>query len=390
MPRISPCQCGHRVAYHHAYAECQISGCSCEQYDNGCEHPHPALHLIPAQELYCNQCQARVAKPWELCDDCGLRLDEHSPTDFGNLTCSGFRKPSPTWLLLHPKPIHLPTPTPALKDEGILREESLMAQKYTLPDGREYIARKLGGFEDDVQGLRELARLGVHVHLNGAPGVGKTALVMAAFPDCENAIGHGKLTAFDMMWVARIDPTTEHGVVYDPSPLTRAVMAGKPFYFDEIMRTPPDALTPLFSAMDGRGFIVGGNLDGTDLPIAPGFHVISASNPEVRGAFMPEAITSRFHILDMEVDEALLKKLNLDQRLMVAWQNMGKLNGGDHWQPSVRELLAAQKFIDIGNMHQAAYALTGWRVPARDRASVAGVISSLFAVRVPDLGGVIK
>lgn len=262
---------------------------------------------------------------------------------------------------------------------------------YTLPDGREYIPRKLGGFDNDVEGIRKLAELGIHIHLNGGPGCGKTALVLAAFGDnMENDIGHSRMTAFDMMWRPRIDPSVPGGVVYDPSPLTRAAMRGVPYYLDESMRNPPDAMTPLFSAMDGRGYIVGGNLDGTDLPIKKGFVVISASNPEVRGAFMPEPITSRFHIFDVEVDEQLLKKLNLDQRLMVAWLNMGKLNSGDHWQPSVRELLAAQKFIDMGNMHQAAFALTGWRVPARDRASVAGIIQSLFGVRVPDMGGVIR
>jgi len=261
-------------------------------------------------------------------------------------------------------------------------------KEYTLPNGRTYVPRALGGFEDDVQGLRELAKMGKHTLLLGEPGVGKTALFQAAFPDSENEIGHSKLTAFDMLWRPR--PLPDGTIQFDPSPLTRAVMHGKPFYFDEIMRCSEDALTPLYSAMDGRGFIVGGNLDGTDLPVKEGFTVIAASNPLVRGAFLPDAIASRFHIIDVQVSEELLVKLGLHDRLMTAWRNLSSQEGGDVWRPSVREMLAAQEFIDVGNWAQAAYALTGWRVPARDRATVAGVIGPLFGVRVSDLGGVIK
>src|SRR5690606_2490393 len=135
------------------------------------------------------------------------------------------------------------------------------------------------------------------------PGCGKTALHQVAFPDSENEIGHSKLTAWDMLWRPR--PMPDGSIVYDPSPLTRAVQNGRPFYMDEIMRSSEDALTPLFSAMDGRGFIVGGNLDGTDMPVKPGFVVVGASNPLVRGAFLPDAIASRFHILTVETSEDL-------------------------------------------------------------------------------------
>lgn len=259
---------------------------------------------------------------------------------------------------------------------------------YALPDGREYVTRKLGGFDNDVLGLRELASMGKHTLLLGEPGTGKTALFLAAFPDSENEIGHSKLTAFDMLWRPR--PMPDGSIQFDPSPLTRAVMGGKPFYFDEIMRCSEDALTPLYSAMDGRGFIVGGNLDGTDLPVKPGFTVIAASNPLVRGAFLPDAIASRFHILDVQVSEDLLTKLGLHDRLMTVWRNLTAQEGGEIWRPSVREMLAAQSFIDAGNWQQAAYALTGWRIPARDREIVASVVGPLFGVRVGALGGVVS
>lgn len=258
---------------------------------------------------------------------------------------------------------------------------------YTLPNGKSYIARNLQGYDDDVSGLRDLADMGKHTLLLGEPGTGKTALFQAAFPDAENEIGHSKLTAFDMLWRPR--PMPDGSVQFDPSPLTRAATQGKPFYFDEIMRCNEDALTPLYSAMDGRGFIVGGNLDGTDLHVKPGFVVIAASNPLVRGAFLPDAIASRFHIIDVQISEELLEKLDLHDRLMTVWRNLSSQEGGDVWRPSVREMLAAQEFIDQGNWAQAAYALTGWRVPARDRETVAGVVGPLFGVRVGALGGVV-
>lgn len=259
---------------------------------------------------------------------------------------------------------------------------------YPLPNGRDYFPRALAGYDDDVTGLRELALAGVHVLLLGEPGCGKTALLQAAHPGAQNEIGHSKLTAWDMLWRPR--PMPDGSIVFDPSPLTRAVQSGVPFYMDEIMRASEDSMTPLFSAMDGRGFIVGGNLDGSDMPISDGFCVIGASNPMVRGAFLPDAIASRFHILTVETSEDLLLRLGLDERLLVAWRTLSSMDAGDSWRPSVREMMSAQSFIAAGNMAQAAYALTGWRVPARDRATVAGIVSPLLGVRVGDLGGVIR
>jgi hypothetical protein len=261
-------------------------------------------------------------------------------------------------------------------------------KNYKLPNGTEYVTRALGGFDNDVEGLQALRAMGKHILLLGEPGCGKTALMQVAFPDSENEIGHSKLTAWDMLWRPR--PMPDGTIVFDPSPLNRAVTHGRPFYMDEIMRSSEDALTPLFSAMDGRGFIVGGNLDGTDLPVKPGFIVVGASNPLVRGAFLPDAIASRFHIITVETSEDLLVKLKLDERLLVIWRNLSSMDTGETWRPSIREMLAAQSFIDAKNMAQAAYALTGWRVPARDRATVAGVVAPLLGVRVGDLGGVIK
>lgn len=322
------------------------------------------------------------------CARCGHLPGSHTPRCWA--TTAGWEGP----VICPCSGYEFPETNPELSSNTERRETMKMkattpkAKTYKLPNGREYLPRSLGGFDNDVEGLRELAKMGKHVLLLSEPGVGKTALFQAAFPDSENEIGHSKLTAWDMLWRPR--PMSDGTYVFDPSPLTRAVQNGKPFYMDELMRASEDSLTPLFSAMDGRGFIVGGNLDGTDMPVKKGFVVIGASNPLVRGAFLPDAIASRFHILTLESSEDILVRLGLDDRLLVAWRNLTAMDGGETWRPSIREMLSAQSFIDAGNMAQAAYALTGWRVPARDRAVVAGVIAPLLGVRVGDLGGVIK
>lgn len=323
-----------------------------------------------------------------VCENCGHTWGRHVPEDpqlccgtegtlfTSTCPCAGFRNPDSS------------------PDESATQERSTMSTKtkdtvhtYQLPGGREYLARELGGFENDVEGMRELRKMGIHTALLGDPGVGKTALILAAFGDeVENDLGHDKMTAIDMMWRPRLLP--DGNVIYDPSPLNRAVTKGHVFHLDEFMRCNADALTPLFSAMDGRGYIVGGNLDGTDMPIAEGFCVVGASNPLVRGAFMPDAIASRFHLLTIETSIELLERFDLDERLLVVWRNLKQQE--DCWVPSIRDMLAAQKFIDVDNMHQAAYALTGWQIPSRDREKVAGVIRPLFGVRVGELGGTIK
>lgn len=273
---------------------------------------------------------------------------------------------------------------------------SMTDQKtYLLPGGREYITRPLAGFENDVEGLRWLVGNGVHVLLLGDPGCGKTALMQAAFPNAHNEIMHSRMTAFDMKWLPR-PILTEDGqtsVVFDPAPLTRAALAGEPVYVDEIMRGGDDAFTPLFSAMDGRGIIIGGNQDGTDLSIKEGFGVVAASNPMVRGAFLPDAIASRFFILEVQVTAETLRRLGISEALMTIWNNLSGQagpSGTEMWVPSVRDLLTAQRFIDLGKKQAAAFAITGFRVPAIHRDKVASVVGLTLGVRVGAEGGVIK
>lgn len=261
---------------------------------------------------------------------------------------------------------------------------------YPLPGGGTYLARKLPPFENDVEGLRTLCafqgthRLQRHVMLMGEPGTGKTALVNAAFPDAVTIIMNSRTTAQQLTMTAYIDPETQRPV-QGPGPLVRAATAGVPLYVDEIMLASPDALTPLYAAMDGRGWLFGANPDGTDVEIQPGFAVIASSNPLVRGAFLPDAVASRFRILNVETSEELMIALGINAMLRTIWKNIR--TEPLSWYPSVRTLLAAQRELETAQANdwqfqQVWAALTGPQVPAKDRDRVAGIVATMLGVRI--------
>lgn len=275
--------------------------------------------------------------------------------------------------------------------EGFRVEPPKAVKNYPLPGGGEYIARRLAPYENDVEGLRKLCqwrgthRLQRHPMLVGEPGTGKTALVNAAFPDAVTIIMNSRTTAQQLTMSAYIDPKTQKPV-QGPGPLVRAASAGVPLYVDEIMLASPDALTPLYAAQDGRGWLYGANPDGTDVEIQPGFCVIASSNPLVRGAFLPDAMASRFRILNVETSEELMVALGIDASLRTIWKNIR--TDQFSWYPSVRTLLAAQDELSLAEehdwtFHQVWAALTGIQIPAKDRERVAGIVAKMLGVRVP-------
>lgn len=261
---------------------------------------------------------------------------------------------------------------------------------YPLPGGGEYIARKLPPYDNDVEGLRAMCawqgshRLQRHPMLMGEPGTGKTALVNAAFPNAVTIIMNSRTTAQQLTMTAYIDPETQRPV-QGPGPLVRAATAGVPLYVDEIMLASPDALTPLYAAMDGRGWLFGANPDGSDVEIQPGFCVIGSSNPLVRGAFLPDAIASRFRILNVETSEELMVALGINATLRTIWKSIR--TEPLSWYPSVRTLLSAQRELEIAQendwqFQQVWAALTGPQIPAKDRDRVAGICATLLGVRI--------
>lgn len=263
--------------------------------------------------------------------------------------------------------------------------------EYPLPNGGTYYARRLAPFPDDVQGIAALIDRGKHIALLGEPGTGKTALALAVGEYLGRGVvtimGHQAMTMFDFTMRSYIDRSsgkTEYA--QDHGPLVQAAMQGSLCYVDEFTLIPPGAMVALYAAADGRGVLPGMAYDGSDVEIAPGFGIVMSGNPNVRGAYIPDPISSRFRMVNVETTEELMVDLGIDASLRTIWKNIRQ--DPYSWYPSVRTLLAAQEELKLADengwtYHQVWATLTGPQVPAKDRQRVSGIVAKMLGVRVP-------
>lgn len=263
--------------------------------------------------------------------------------------------------------------------------------EYPLPNGGTYYARRLAPFPDDVQGIAALIDRGKHIALLGEPGTGKTALALAVGEYLGRGVvtimGHQAMTMFDFTMRSYIDRSsgkTEYA--QDHGPLVQAAMQGSLCYVDEFTLIPPGAMVALYAAADGRGVLPGMAYDGSDVEIAPGFGIVMSGNPNVRGAYIPDPISSRFRMVNVETTEELMVDLGIDASLRTIWKNIRQ--DLYSWYPSVRTLLAAQEELKLADengwtYHQVWATLTGPQVPAKDRQRVSGIVAKMLGVRVP-------
>jgi MoxR-like ATPase len=168
-----------------------------------------------------------------------------------------------------------------------LSTEQLMAAAQRLADALDGIVL---GQRAAIDTLLTAFMAGGHALLEGVPGLGKTMLARC-FAACAGLPFHRVQFTPDLM------PADVLGTnIYDAGSgsfrLLRGPIFTEIFMADEINRTPPKTQAALLEAMQEHQVTI----DGTPLPLAPGFFVIATQNPiEFEGVYpLPEAQLDRF------------------------------------------------------------------------------------------------
>lgn len=264
---------------------------------------------------------------------------------------------------------------------------------FARPNGELYLARSLGGLPD-VQVLRTLRSESLFVLLSGDPGVGKTALLEAAFPELLTVQCSGDMTVPHL--VGSHLPKADGGWQWHDGPLVEAMRTGRVLYLDEINMMPPEVSSVLHSAMDGRG-----QLRIDDLPGAPvvssaeGFFVVGAYNPgRVRASHPPAALVSRFAVrIEATSDYDAARALGVLEEFVTIAENLSVRDASDRasggvglWAPQMRELLIAQRLIAAGlGAEAAAQALVGQCPVPEDLPEVCDVANNVLGIQVNPL-----
>ncbi len=252
-------------------------------------------------------------------------------------------------------------------------------ESYPRPNGESYFGRKWGDFTD-VEVLRKARELGQYVMLYGVPGTGKTAMVEASFPDeLYTILGSGDTEVADL--VGGYVQTPSGGFEWVDGVLTRAASEGKVLLIDEIGLIDPKVMSIVYGLMDGRKeLVVTANPERGVVKAQEGFYVVGATNPNVAGVRLSEALLSRFTIqAEMTTDWALAKKLGVPNSAVVASQNLSKKqeSGEVSWSPQMRELLA---FRDVAKSFGLKFAIQNLlaSAPEIDRPVASDVFGRVF------------
>lgn len=252
-------------------------------------------------------------------------------------------------------------------------------KSYPRPNGDDYYARKWGD-HTDIEVLRKAREAGQYVMLYGVPGTGKTACVEGAFPDeLYTILGSGDTEVADL--VGSYVQTPSGGFEWIDGVLVKAATEGKVLFIDEVGLIDPKVMAVVYGLMDGRKeLVVTANPERGTIKAQEGFWVVSATNPNVAGVRLSEALLSRFTIqVEMTTDWALAKKLGVPAEAVVASQNLAKKleNGETGWSPQMRELLA---FRDLSKLFGTKWAVENLLAgsPEIDRPVVADVFQRVY------------
>lgn len=257
------------------------------------------------------------------------------------------------------------------------------------PNGQVYLPRKVrAGADtfDDVALLRRAYEQRIPVLFYGPPGTGKTALAEAALENLVTISGSGDTEVSDFLgaYVQNPDGT----FTWVDGPLLIAMEEGRPLLVDEIALIDPRTLAVLYSVMDGRDeLVVSANPARGTVKAKDGFYVVGACNPDVPGAVMSEALTSRF-LLQVEVltDFDLAISLGVPREIVVVAKNLKRKQEASTVMraPQMRELLGFKRIAEVFGADAAIANFVGSAEPG-DKDEYVEAIKSTFGKTVEPL-----
>ncbi|MEY9859781.1 nitric oxide reductase NorQ protein [Catenulispora sp. GAS73] len=246
----------------------------------------------------------------------------------------------------------------------------------TRPNGMLYRPRALAGLSD-VGALRAAREAETPVLLYGPPGTGKTSLIEAAFPDVVTIAADGDCAVSDFVGEWTQNPDGTYSFIYGP--LVTAMTEGRVLFVDDATLAAPKVLSCLYPAMDGRKTITVKAHKGETITAAPGFFVVAAHNPNVSGAVLTEALSSRFALhVHVASDYQIAEELEINPKAVRVAKNLATqaAAGEVTWSVQLRELLAFAKVEKVLGT-EAAFANLIGVAPESDRDTVAEVVATV-------------